>query len=250
VAREGYVNLLLANKKRSQEPGDNKKMIQSRRQFLDKGFYEPLSNGVNEIVQTFCTSNSVDKPVNLLDCGCGEGYFLHQLNRTLRSIHGTCSLWGVDISKFAVKSAAKRDKSINWAIASAYDLPILSESLDFVQIIMAPYSHEEIVRALKPKGKILIVTPGPRHLFSLREQLYDSPQEHVRSCTSLPSLKLISTHVVKYYRQLRHEDIVELLLMTPYSWNASSETRVKIMQLQELEIEIEFVLTLLTKSLS
>lgn len=36
-AKSGYVNLLPANQMRSKLPGDNKLMVQSRRNFLDKG---------------------------------------------------------------------------------------------------------------------------------------------------------------------------------------------------------------------
>ncbi|MCI2284110.1 hypothetical protein L3081_12860 [Colwellia sp. MSW7] len=41
-AKQGYVNLLPVQFKHSKAPGDNKDMVNARRAFLDKGFYQPL----------------------------------------------------------------------------------------------------------------------------------------------------------------------------------------------------------------
>lgn len=40
-AKEGYVNLLPVQKKKTKDPGDNKEMMIARREFLNKGFYQP-----------------------------------------------------------------------------------------------------------------------------------------------------------------------------------------------------------------
>jgi 23S rRNA (guanine745-N1)-methyltransferase len=41
-AKEGYVNLLPVQHKRSRDPGDSAEMMQARRAFLDAGHYQPL----------------------------------------------------------------------------------------------------------------------------------------------------------------------------------------------------------------
>ena len=51
-AKEGYVNLLPVQHKHSKAPGDNADMVNARRAFLDKGFYQPL----------------IDKLLSLLKC--------------------------------------------------------------------------------------------------------------------------------------------------------------------------------------
>jgi 23S rRNA (guanine745-N1)-methyltransferase len=40
VAKEGYLNLLPAQHKKSKEPGDSKAMMQARRNFLEADFYQ------------------------------------------------------------------------------------------------------------------------------------------------------------------------------------------------------------------
>lgn len=41
-AKEGYVNLLPVQHKRSRDPGDSAEMMQARRAFLDAAHYQPL----------------------------------------------------------------------------------------------------------------------------------------------------------------------------------------------------------------
>ena len=76
-AKEGYVNLLPVQHKHSKDPGDNKAMVNARRAFLDKGFYQPLIEQLLALYQQYADSNSA-----ILDAGCGEGYYTHQHKTT------------------------------------------------------------------------------------------------------------------------------------------------------------------------
>src|SRR6266545_8190332 len=71
VAREGYVNLLLAQHRRSKDPGYSKDMIAGRRDFFDAGHYRPLADGIAELIATYLppVADTV-----VIDAGCGEGY--------------------------------------------------------------------------------------------------------------------------------------------------------------------------------
>ncbi len=46
LAKEGYINLLPVQFKRSKEPGDSKEMMQARRAFLDNHHYRPMRDQV------------------------------------------------------------------------------------------------------------------------------------------------------------------------------------------------------------
>ena len=248
IAKEGYVNLLLANQKRSQEPGDNKTMISHRRQFFATGLYEPLSDTINASVQPLVASHRGDGAFNLLDSGCGEGYFLHQLDESLGKGQRPYALYGTDISKFAIKAAAKRDKAVGWAVASSYNLPILPRSVHFALNMMAPFSAPKIRSVLRENGRFLIVSPGPEHLFSLRQQIYENPQKHPLPDEELPGFDFCHRQRVQFHRHLQNEAIQSLFVMTPYSWNAPLAVREKIMSLPELGITVDFVLTLFQKA--
>src|SRR5690554_7386318 len=76
IARQGYVNLLPVQQKRSRNPGDSKEMVAARTQFLNTGIYEPIAQKVTELVRPLLQQ---DRPLRLLDAGCGEGYYLDYL---------------------------------------------------------------------------------------------------------------------------------------------------------------------------
>ena len=76
LAREGYLNLLLAQHKRSRNPGDSDDMIRSRQRFLNAGYYQPLSDA---IVTAVAKANTGAEQT-VLDLGCGEGYYMQQLH--------------------------------------------------------------------------------------------------------------------------------------------------------------------------
>jgi 23S rRNA (guanine745-N1)-methyltransferase len=50
TAKEGYVNLILANQKHSREPGDSKEMMEARKSFLNKGYYKPLARSAASLI--------------------------------------------------------------------------------------------------------------------------------------------------------------------------------------------------------
>ena len=55
IARKGYVNLLLPSHIGSGDPGDSKEMLQSRREFLNKGYYEKFSDYVMVMIPSVFT---------------------------------------------------------------------------------------------------------------------------------------------------------------------------------------------------
>ena len=48
-ARQGYLNLLPVQHKKSLDPGDNAAMVEARRQFLGAGHYAPLARRLAEL---------------------------------------------------------------------------------------------------------------------------------------------------------------------------------------------------------
>lgn len=125
LAKEGYVNLLPVQFKRSRDPGDSAEMMQARRAFLDAGHYQPLREAIAERLRHYA-------PADLLDIGCGEGYYTHAF-ATIAS-HS----WGLDVSKPAIRAAAKRYPQVSFCVASSQRLPFSDNSFDAVVRIYAP----------------------------------------------------------------------------------------------------------------
>jgi 23S rRNA (guanine745-N1)-methyltransferase len=255
AARQGYVNFLLAHKKNSREPGDNRGMIQSRRRFLDRGHYDRVSDGINEaIIGTLQRSDRAGVS-NVLDAGCGEGFYLNRLTASLSSGGRDSSVFnyfGVDISKYAVQQATQRDRTMNWFVASIIDLPFTKASLDIVLNVFSPVNFPEFARILNDSGKLVIAHPGPRHLNGLREVIYPVAREHDESDMVEQAKGLFSlskrTRVNYQLGLTRSGEIMDLLAMTPYYWNIDLSTRSRMEALDRLTLDVDVMISVFSKT--
>ncbi len=233
-AKSGYVNLLLSNQMKTKFPGDNKLMVQARKAFLDKGYYEilaeALQNNVKEHTFTGC---------RILDAGCGEGYYTEKICNAVSDIAE--EIIGVDISKCAADYAAKRTKSALFAVASVFHLPIETESCDILTTLFAPYCGEEFLRVLKRGGIMIMVIPAERHLWQLKCAVYDEPYQNDVKDFNLSGFKLIKRDTVCRNIDIScNGDIMSLFSMTPYFYKTSEENRQRLVKFESLTTEIGF----------
>lgn len=236
-ASSGYVNLLLKNQNKLNSPGDNKSMVTARREFLDKGYYEPLSDAINQEIAIMLEDKK--SPV-IFDAGCGEGYYTNRLEQSLNKDARIC---GADISKEAIKCASKRNKSIQFSVASIFDLPVLGCSVDCVLSVFAPYYNDEFKRIIKDDGLVLAVIPGKRHLYGIKEVVYEKPYENDEQGYTLPDFTLISQRKISYTAKINcNADIKNLFMMTPYFYKSPADGVEKLYKLEQIETEIEFLI--------
>ncbi|CAM3217549.1 23S rRNA (guanine(745)-N(1))-methyltransferase [Moritella viscosa] len=244
LAKEGYVNLLPVQNKKSKNPGDNKEMMQARREFLDQGFYQSLSDTVNNIAQQALTA--VNAP-NILDLGCGEGYYTHRLAQamaTLNDANSAPQIAGLDISKSAIRYAAKRYKTISFCVASAYNTPFADASQDLVTRIYAPSQDAELARIIKTKGYLLTVTPAADHLFELKQKIYQTPEKHDMKIEDIAGFELIEQQrLTDQITLTQAKDTKNLLEMTPLAWKMSDEQKAEIYAV-DLTLTLDFNITL------
>ncbi|MCF6218856.1 MAG: 23S rRNA (guanine(745)-N(1))-methyltransferase [Gammaproteobacteria bacterium] len=241
MAREGYVNLLLAHQKKSKQTGDNKMMIQSRRHFLNNHYYDILPEKLSALLSVHFSS----KLFSLLDIGCGEGYYSDFIQNNLPE----CQVWGVDISKPAIIAAAKRYPNISFSAASSYRLPINDQAVDVVTKIYAPAENDEIFRVLKPNGLYFSVTPGKSHLFGLKKLIYDTPKEHDEAESVPAGFEWLDRSVLCDAIKIENnQDIANLLAMTPYFWQLSKSRHQEIAALSTLNTEISFIINIYRKN--
>src|SRR4029077_3262055 len=78
MAREGHCNFLVVQHKASRDPADRKHMGAARRRFLDAGHFEPIADLVFDTVRN-CAKSVDGIAFNIIDAGCGEGYYLDRL---------------------------------------------------------------------------------------------------------------------------------------------------------------------------
>lgn len=232
-AKEGYTNLLLAHQKNSSDPGDTKTMVTSRRDFLSAGHYQPLADKLTGVL-----SQHLDSGACVLDSGCGEGYYLQQLLEQRNDLH----LFGIDISRDATKLASRQLKEGSFAVASSFNLPVLPSSVDVLLRVFAPGDNEEVIRVLRPKGILVVVSPGPRHLFSLKGLLYNEAQEHTAP-DQPKGFDLLDEQQVSYQLEIQGNSAVkQLLSMTPFYWKGDRAAKTKLNEAESLCTEVDFVI--------
>ncbi|SNY51790.1 23S rRNA m(1)G-745 methyltransferase [Arsukibacterium tuosuense] len=216
LAKEGYVNLLPVQQKNSKDPGDNKLMIDARRAFLESAAYQPLSDAVNKLVLQAAAAT-------VLDLGCGEGYYSGRLQQASEQ---AIRLSGIDISKAAVKYAARHYPAIDFAVASAYQLPFADNSFDSIIRIYAPSDNSELQRVIKPQGRLISVNPGPNHLLEMKQAVYHEVKLHSDQIKDEPGFSHIQRQQLSYQLNISEpQQLDNLLQMVPLAWKFTSETR-------------------------
>jgi 23S rRNA (guanine745-N1)-methyltransferase len=229
VAKEGYVNLLLAQHKNSKQPGDNKEMVNGRRAFLEQGFYQPLADSISKIFNRHLVTLAGQTDVNFFDAGCGEGYYMNQVSQYCKQTGVHIEFSGVDISKFAVQKAAKKQPRHHFSVASTFQLPLVNNSQDTVLQIFAPSSELEIHRVLKSSGIWIRVNPAANHLYEFKQALYDNPTEHKTEQVIPEGFVLAQQLNLSFVIQLTEPQQREnLLMMTPYYWSATADKKQKL----------------------
>jgi 23S rRNA (guanine745-N1)-methyltransferase len=242
IAREGYVNLLLPQHRHSKDPGYSREMIAGRRDFFDAGHYQRLADGVAEVVISYLPGRA-ERVV--LDAGCGEGYYLRRLRARLGARDASALLCGVDLSKHAIRVAARRDPRGLYAVAGIYRMPVLPCRIDVLLSQFSPVNAVDFRRVVRPGGVVIVGGPGQDHLHSLKKLLYDTPAKHEPTPTLAdePGFEVIDTHRIRYRLALRGRgEAANLLLMTPYYWSADQATQARLAELDSLDTEVDVVL--------
>ena len=236
-AAQGYVHLLPANKMNSKLPGDNKEMVAARTAFLSLGFYQPFRDGLCDILRDEFSGKK--SPV-ILDAGCGEGYYTSAIYQSLSTVCETPTVCGFDISKFAVKAAAKC-KPLSLAVASCFDIPVADSSVDALTAVFSPIVPEEFARVVKPGGIMVLAVAAPRHLMGLKELLYEKPYENERKDTNYEGFKFEKRIEITAEAKLDdNQSIQNLFAMTPYYWKTPIEGSRKLAAANSLYTELGF----------
>ena len=235
IAREGYVNLLPVQAKHSLAPGDDKTMSAARRAFLDKGWYAPLREALCALAVELTSSSPT-----VLDAGCGEGYYTSGIRQALEQAGKMPQVAGTDISKFILRSAARRDKTVAFAVASSYHLPLASESVELLLDCFSPLAAEEFARVLRPGGVFLYVVPAADHLWEMKQVLYDRPYRNEEKETQYAGFTHERTVPVETVMDLPGEDLKALFEMTPYAWKTPRAGRERLLGLEGLQVRAAF----------
>ena len=236
IARQGHVNLLPVQQKRSLNPGDTAQQVVSRRAFLDGGYYQPI----RDALCAMANDHGCCGPI--LDVGCGEGYYSAGLAEALDA-----ELLGLDISKEAVRYAAGRYKSATWLCASAAHVPVKDHSFGLLTSLFALTMPEEFKRVLRPDGAFIQVLAAEDHLLGLKNIIYPELHHKEKFTTpQIPGFRLIESRNLQFTFTVEGEQVQNLLNMTPHVYRIGKEGAQRLRDTQLLTDRASCVLNLFT----
>ena len=281
VARQGYVNLLPVQQKKSKAPGDSQASIEARKRFLHAGHYQPLQALIcQKMIELLAQNESATKPiaeqdkelVHWLDIGCGEGYYTQAMAQT-----GMDILLAADISKPAVLELAKASKAegslwyqknqndgfkiadgsktaaIYPIVTSAANLALRAHSVTGISSIFSPILPKAFNEVLSDEGYLIIAKPDVGHLATMRDALFDDVREHDSDKflhELAPYFALMNTYHVSTEMTLSVDSLADLMTMTPYAYRARSEKRQALLAsviTEKFATEARFVVYVLQK---
>lgn len=213
IARQGHVNLLVVQQKKSLHPGDTREQVLSRRAFLEGGFYEPIAD-------TLCTvAREMGAAGPILDVGCGEGYYCTRLAQAIGA-----ELTGLDISKEAVRCAAAKYKGSQWLCGTAAHLPVKNGSVGTLTSLFALTLPEEFHRVLASDGLYFQILAAQDHLLGLKSIIY--PELKLKEKDSVPKLlgfERVKSVPIRFTFTVEGEQVQNLLSMTPHVYRISKD---------------------------
>ena len=195
IARQGYVNLLTVQQKHSLHPGDTREQVLSRRAFLEAGYYAPITEALIAVAKELTVnSNEIRPSGELLDVGCGEGYYSARLAGALGM-----RLTGMDISREAVRCAAGKYKNGLWLCATASHIPVEDHLLGLKSII---YDH-----------------------------LIEKPKDTV---PDVPGFTLVKSVPIRFTFTVEGEQVENLLSMTPHVFRIGKDGAQRLRETRSL----------------
>lgn len=213
IARQGYVNLLTVQQKHSLAPGDTREQVLSRRAFLEAGFYTPIARVLIETARKYGVTGEI------LDIGCGEGWYSAQLAEALR-----LPLTGLDISKEAVRCAAAKYKGHRWLCATAAHIPVPDASAGLVTSLFALTLPDEFHRVLAPGGLYFQVLAAEDHLLGLKSIIYDQLHHKEKDTVpEIPGFERLESIPIRFSFAVEGEQIRNLFSMTPHVFRIGKE---------------------------
>lgn len=207
IARQGYVNFVPGQK----EMFYKKELFESRAKVFEAGVYAPVIERLTQAISRYMTK---EHPV-LLDAGCGEGYYTKAVcpDRELTRI-------GFDLSKDAVKLAAKGPKTAAFFAADLKRIPMQDHTVDVLLDIFTPANYAEFARVLAPDGVIMKLAPRGGYLRELRELAGDRLRHQEYDGGDVEryaheKMNMLAQETITYTLEVSQETAYHLARMTP-----------------------------------
>lgn len=238
-AKQGYWNLLQPQDKKSKNPGDSEAAVLARHRWLQRGH----ANSLIETLQPWIAGNGTQRDQRTLDLGCGEGSFGPAFFSSEPD-----SYCGIDLSKRAIKLAARGWPAATWVLANADRvLPAADQSVHRVISLFGRRPASEIYRVLVPGGICVVAVPGEDDLIELREQTQQVGHRRSRWELVADEMRAAGLDIVdrkNWHNTVRLEPdaIADALAMTYRAVRHSQQARLETIQTMNVTLAADLLL--------
>lgn len=229
ISKYGVLNLSLNNKSSKKRHGDDKAMVIARKEFLDKGYYNPIKTAVVTLCEKYCKNAET-----LIDAGCGEGYYTNSVTDVLK----LKEIYGVDLSKDALRYFKKRNETALPIVSSIFKMPFEKNEVDFILSMFAPAAYDEFLRVLKKDAYFIKTKVMKNHLIELKQAVYDNPYYNDEEPDEIVGFEKTDEIITDYKTLMFGEDIKKLFLMTPYYYKTSETDQKKLDLIKKISVSV------------
>ncbi len=232
LSAKGYVNFIPNQNQDKLKYG--KELFDSRNAIFEDGFYAPVLDAITKIVQN-------NTPAVLLDAGCGDGYYISRLQKTVPD----SDYYAIDNNRQAIQLAAQKNRKVKWMVADLANLPMEGGGTDCLLNILTPANYEEFMRVLSPRGVVVKVVPGMDYLKEIRACLGSQIRRQEYSNQKVvdyfcQSTRLLERKKVHYELPVSPEQFQAFLRMTPMTFGVDLQT-LKGAQATQITIDLEIL---------
>lgn len=222
IARNGYINLLQPQDRRSLTAGDARTVVEARARLFAAG----VGHSLVEAVRNRFASLQLSDDTAVADLGSGSGDVL----ATCLADSSATGV-GIDLSIAAGRYAAQRFPTLTWVVANAdRRLPLIGNHLSFLLSLHGRRNPSECARVLAPNGLLFVAVPATDDLIELRSLIQGKGIERSRVEALLKDhdrwFNPVEQFSSREQHQLSRESLVDLLHSTYRGARTSANERV------------------------
>ncbi|ARD21517.1 SAM-dependent methyltransferase [Shewanella japonica] len=229
---------------------ESRQQLRAKRFLKASGILSPL---VKQVSNVFSDVAEGKDEVNHLNYQCNDGFYIRSLSTlsTLSTLSAQAednvTHWGVSEADNALFAASKDTTPANLLLTPFKKLPFKSDAIDIVTVFEAQLKGKECLRVLKPDGALLLLVPGARHLWQLKQKIYQNLLEKPQQLNLPKDVEIINTTEIKFNADVSGEQAITLLDMNNLSWRVNDELAHQIKQTSFEQLEFDYVLLHLKK---